>query len=59
MNIETESAHITPIGGKVFADLGFGSEEVARLLAESNKAIAEELARTETLAFKQFVSAMK
>lgn len=59
MNIETVSAHITPIGGNAFADLSFGSEEAARLLVESNKAIAEELARMETLAFKRLVSAMK
>jgi hypothetical protein len=41
MIIETGSSHITPADGNVFADLGFEPEEAARLLAESEKKIAE------------------
>ncbi len=28
--------HVTPVGGNVFADLGFEPEEAARLLAEAD-----------------------
>lgn len=31
--------HTTPVGGNVFADLGFPPEEAARLLAETDKDI--------------------
>lgn len=44
MSIETESTHITPTGGNVFADLGFGPDEAAVLKAESQQIIAETLA---------------
>ncbi len=43
--IETESTHITPVGGNVFADLGFDAEEAAGLQAESRRRIAEAIAR--------------
>ncbi len=49
MSIETKSAHITPVGGNVFADLGFGPEEAAALQAESKRIISEKLAIKESL----------
>ncbi len=42
---ETHSAHITPVGGNIFADLGFEPDEATRLLAESDEIIAEKLVR--------------
>jgi len=44
MTIETQSAHITPIGGNVFTDMGFELEESAALHAETQRIIAEKLA---------------
>ena len=44
MSIETKSMHITPVGGNVFADLGFEPEEAAALKAESQRIISEKLA---------------
>jgi len=44
VSIETQSAHITPVGGNVFIDLGFESEEAAALQAETQRIIAEKLA---------------
>lgn len=42
MSIETKSMHITPVGGNVFADLGFEPEEAAALRAESERRISEK-----------------
>lgn len=47
MSAETKTTHITPVGGNVFADLGFAPDEAARLLAESRRKIAEELSKKE------------
>lgn len=41
--------HITPVGGNVFADLGFEPEEAASLQAESKRIISEKLAIKESL----------
>ena len=49
MSIETKSMHITPIGGNVFADLGFEPKEAAKLLAETDAVISEKLAIKESL----------
>jgi predicted XRE-type DNA-binding protein len=49
MSIETKSMHITPVGGNIFADLGFEPKEAARLLAETDQAISEKLAIKESL----------
>ena len=49
MSIETKSTHITPVGGNVFADLGFEPEEAAALKAESQRIISEKLAIKESL----------
>lgn len=49
MNIETKSMHITPVGGNVFADLGFEPEEAAALKAESQRIISEKLAIKDSL----------
>ncbi len=49
MSIETKSLHITPVGGNVFADLGFGPEEAVALKAESQRIISEKLAIKECL----------
>jgi predicted XRE-type DNA-binding protein len=49
MSIETKSSHITPVGGNVFADLGFEPKEAAALQAESKRIISEKLAIKESL----------
>lgn len=49
MSIETKSVHITPVGGNVFADLGFEPEEAAALKAESQRIISEKLAIKDSL----------
>jgi len=41
-NIKTTSGHITPVGGNIFADLGFAPEEAAALQAESKRIILEK-----------------
>jgi hypothetical protein len=38
------SSHITPVGGNVFADLGFEAKEALELQADSRRTIAERLA---------------
>lgn len=43
MMSDTETEHVTPVGGNIFADLGFEPEVAARLLAESDQAISEKL----------------
>ena len=48
MGIETKSMHVTPVGGNIFADLGFEPKEAARLLAETDRAISEKLAIKES-----------
>lgn len=49
MSIETKSVHMTPVGGNVFADLGFAPEEAAALKAESQRIISEKLAIKDSL----------
>ena len=49
MSIETKSTHITPVGGNVFADLGFEPAEAAALKAESQRIISEKLAIKDSL----------
>jgi predicted XRE-type DNA-binding protein len=44
MSIETQSTHITPVGGNVFADLGFGPQEAVLLKERSQQIISEKLA---------------
>lgn len=46
-----EEWHITPVGGKVFTDLGFDAKEAARLKAGSDRIIAEKQAIKEQLMF--------
>lgn len=46
MSIDIQSMHITPVGGNVFADLGFAPEEAAAFQAESQRIIDEKLAST-------------
>lgn len=38
------TAHITPVGGNVFADLGFGPSEAKALQAQVREVIAKKLA---------------
>ena len=45
----TQSMHITPAGGNVFADLGFDPKEAAALKAESQRIISEKLAIKDSL----------
>lgn len=49
MRFETQSMHITPVGGNAFADLGFEAEEAAALKAESQCIISVKLAIKESL----------
>ena len=49
MSTETHSAHITPVGGNVFADLGFEPQEAAALQAQSQRIISEKIAIKESL----------
>ena len=46
MSSKSIITHITPVGGNVFADLGFQPEEAAALKAESQRVISEKLAKT-------------
>lgn len=48
-HIDTKIRHVTPEDGNIFADLGFGPEEAAALLAESDRIIVEKLAIKESL----------
>jgi predicted XRE-type DNA-binding protein len=49
MSIDTKSAHVTPVGGNVFADLGFDPQEAAVLKARSQQIISEKLSIKEGL----------
>ena len=49
MKNHTKSMHKTPVGGNVFADLGFDATEANLLKAESNRVISEKLAIKESL----------
>jgi predicted XRE-type DNA-binding protein len=49
MSIDTKSAHVTPVGGNVFADLGFDPQEAAALKARSQQIISEKMAIKEGL----------
>jgi predicted XRE-type DNA-binding protein len=44
MNDDTKTMHVTPVGGNIFADLGFAPEEAAALHADSQRLIAEKRA---------------
>ena len=44
MSSESIITHVTPVGGNIFADLGFELDEAARLLAETDAVISEKLA---------------
>lgn len=59
MSIEIETMHITPVGGNVFADLGFPPEEAAALKAESQRIISEKLGIKDALLAEQGVEATK
>jgi predicted XRE-type DNA-binding protein len=43
MSSESIITHVTPVGGNIFADLGFEPDEAARLLAETDAIISEKL----------------
>lgn len=43
------TSHITPADGNIFLDLGFGKEEAERLLAETDREIAEKRENAEHL----------
>lgn len=49
MKTDTKSAHITPVGGNVFADLGFEPNEAVALKAKSQQIISEKLSIKESL----------
>ena len=40
----TKSAHITPAGGNIFADLGFEKEDAELLLGDADRRISDKLA---------------
>jgi predicted XRE-type DNA-binding protein len=43
MSMETQTMHITPTDGNVFADLGFNPEEAEGLIADSQRIIDGKL----------------
>jgi predicted XRE-type DNA-binding protein len=49
MSNQTKSMHITPVGGNVFADLGFEAKEAAALQGKSKRIISEKLALKNSL----------
>lgn len=49
LNSDTDSAHITPAGGNIFADLGFAPQEAAALQAQSRRIISDKIAIKEQL----------
>ena len=49
MTSESIITHVTPVGGNVFADLGFGPAEAAQLLAETDAIISAKLAEKKLL----------
>ena len=49
MSSKSIITHITPVGGNVFADLGFEPEEAEKLLAETDAIISEKLAIKDSL----------
>lgn len=49
MSSESIITHVTPVGGNIFADLGFESDEAAKLLAETDAIISEKLAIKDSL----------
>ena len=42
--MDTAAGHITPIGGNVFADLGFDAAQAKELQEQSRRVIAKKLA---------------
>lgn len=42
--MRTKTSHITPVGGNVFADLGFTPREAAALKLQSQRIIGQKLA---------------
>ena len=44
MSSKSIITHITPVGGNIFADLGFEPDEAAQLLAETDAVISEKRA---------------
>lgn len=47
MKVDTKSRYITPADRNIFDDLGFAPEEAATLNAESDKIIAEKMAKAD------------
>ncbi|MCL4759567.1 MAG: hypothetical protein KJZ96_14615 [Rhodocyclaceae bacterium] len=44
MNIDTESRHVTPVGGNIYLDLGFSADEAATLQARTQSIISQKQA---------------
>jgi len=49
MTIDVKSSHKTPVGGNVFADLGFAPQQAEALQRQSKRIISEKLAIKESL----------
>nr|DAN14497.1 MAG TPA: hypothetical protein [Caudoviricetes sp.] len=45
----SKTTHITPVGGNVFADLGFSADEAAKLKAHSDMIIRTKLQLAENI----------
>ncbi|KHJ65385.1 XRE family transcriptional regulator [Pantoea rodasii] len=56
--IDTQSRHVTKVGGNIFADLGFESAEADTLLAQSREEInrADELKKQLMAAIAEWIS---
>ena len=52
MSSKSIITHITPVGGNVFADLGFEPDEATKLLAETDAVISEKLAIKNSLSWQ-------
>lgn len=54
-NENNGSAHITPVGGNIFSDLGFSDEDSARLQKQSQAAITARLKGSDTCTHLAYV----
>lgn len=46
---DLKSAHVTPVGGNIFSDLGFAPEEAKALKARTDRVVAEKIALREAM----------
>jgi predicted XRE-type DNA-binding protein len=61
LNDDLKSGHITPVGGNVFADLGFSPKQAKAMLAAADERIfkAQKLKKDAAIAIAQWMQAEK